>query len=74
MPRSLCSLAIGLGIPAVAIVIVPPLISNVQVSVLGIPLLFFWMFAWFPLTTICLAVSWYGFDRRHYTGQEGSRP
>lgn len=73
MPRSLWSLAIGLGIPAIAIVIVPPLISNAQVSVLGIPLLFFWMFACFPLTTICLAISWYGFDRRHYAAREGSR-
>lgn len=69
MPRSWPSLAIGLGIPVIAIVIVPPLIANATVSVFGIPLLFFWLFAWFPLTTVCLAISWYGFDRRHYRGR-----
>jgi hypothetical protein len=70
MLRSRWSLVIGLGIPVIAIVVVPPFIANTQVTVFGIPLLFFWMFAWFPLTSVCLGVSWFGFDRSHYLSQD----
>lgn len=52
------SLVIGLGVPAVAILVVMPLIANTDVAVAGIPLLFVWIFAWFPLTSLCLWLAW----------------
>lgn len=65
MVRDWRSLIIGLGIPAVAIFVVMPLISNTSVYVFGIPLLFLWIFAWFPLTTLCLWLAW-RIDEPHY--------
>lgn len=56
--RDVRSLAIGLGIPAVALLVVMPLLANTSVNIVGIPLLFAWMFAWFPLTSLCLWVAW----------------
>jgi hypothetical protein len=64
--RSWSSLIIGLGIPAMAILVGTTLVSDTDVFVAGIPLLFFWMFCCFPLTTLCLWISWRFFDRRHY--------
>jgi len=64
--RSWPSLLIGLGIPALAILVGTTLVSDTDGFVAGIPLLFFWMFCCFPLTTLCLWVSWRFFDRRHY--------
>ena len=52
------SLIIGLGIPAVAILVVMPLLADTDVHVLGVPLIFAWMFAWFPLTSVCLWFAW----------------
>ncbi|HLH59754.1 MAG TPA: hypothetical protein VKV33_11455 [Streptosporangiaceae bacterium] len=63
---SLWSVLIGLGLPATAIIVVVPIISGVRASVAGIPLVYFWIFLWFPLTFGCLAVSWYVFDRPRY--------
>jgi hypothetical protein len=65
MIRSWKSVVVGLGIPLVAIVVVLPLISNTSVYVFDIPLIFFWMFAWFPLTTLCLWIAW-RIDEPHY--------
>jgi hypothetical protein len=64
--RSWPSLIIGLGIPAMAILVGTMLVSDTDVFVAGIPLLFFWMFCCFPLTTLCLWISWRFFDRPHY--------
>jgi hypothetical protein len=66
MIRSWPSVLCGLGIPALAILVGIPLVSNTSVFVFGIPLVFFWMFCCFPLTTLCLWVSWRFFDRAHY--------
>lgn len=63
---SLWSVLIGLGLPATAIIVVLPAISGIRASVAGLPLVYFWIFLWFPLTFVCLAISWYGFDRRRY--------
>ena len=57
MEASRRSLIIGLGLPAAAILVVMPLLANTDVYVLGVPLLFAWMFAWFPLTSLCPLVS-----------------
>lgn len=58
MIRNWKSLAIGLFVPAIALLGVLPLLADTSVYVLGIPLLFFWIFAWFPLTTLCLWIAW----------------
>ncbi|MGI5471734.1 DUF3311 domain-containing protein [Streptomyces sp. CA-132043] len=58
MKESRKSLAIGLGLPVVAILVVMPLLADTGVYVLGIPLLWLWLFAWFPLTSLCLWAAW----------------
>jgi len=63
MRAGVASPLIGLGIPAVALLVVMPLIADTSVAVAGIPLLFFWVFLWIPLTSVCLWVSWHFFDR-----------
>ena len=60
------SVLVGLVLPASAILVGIPLVADTTAHVLGIPLLFFWMFACFPFTTACLWVSWRFFDRAHY--------
>jgi hypothetical protein len=52
------SLVVGLVVPAVAILVVMPLLANTDIAPLGIPLLFLWIFAWFPLTSLCLWLAW----------------
>lgn len=55
--------AIGLGIPFFAIAILLPLINQVDWTLWNIPFLYLWMFAWFVLTFVCLAICWFCFDR-----------
>ncbi len=52
------SLIIGLGLPAIGVLVVMPLLANTSVRVLGIPLLFVWIFVMFPLTSLCLWLAW----------------
>jgi hypothetical protein len=66
MIRSWPSLLIGLGIPAVAILGGVLTLGHSTAEVCGFPVVFFWMFCCFPLTTLCLWVSWRFFDRPHY--------
>lgn len=66
MIRSWPSLVVGLGIPAAAVLVGIPLVAGSSASVAGFPLVFFWMFCCFPLTTLCLWISWRFFDRQHY--------
>lgn len=65
MLRDVRSLAIGLGVPVVALVIAMPLLADTSLAVGGVPLLFAWIFAWFPLTSVCLWVAW-RIDEPHY--------
>lgn len=62
LPRSLW---LGLGVPSFALLVVMPLLANTDVYVAGIPLLFLWVFACFPLTSLCLYLAW-RMDQRHY--------
>lgn len=32
--------------------------------------MYFWIFLWFILTSICLAASWHLFDRKYYEIEE----
>lgn len=49
---------VGLIVPFVAIVALFPWYDRIHPMVLGFPFLYFWMFLWFPLTTICLYIAW----------------
>jgi hypothetical protein len=40
---------------------------------MGIPVVYGWVFLWFVLTTLCLATSWYLFDRKYYEDEEAFR-
>jgi uncharacterized membrane protein len=66
---NLGSVLIGLVVPFVAVVGGVALLGRAQSLVMGIPIVFFWVFLWFILTTLCLAASWYLFDRRYYQGE-----
>ena len=48
---------VGLVIPFLAIVGLFPWYNRVYPLVLGLPFLYFWIFLWFPLTTVCLALA-----------------
>lgn len=73
MFRRAASPLIGLGIPFVAIVVVLPFVSDTTIRVFGVPFLFFWIFLWFPLTSLCLAIAWFCFDRKDYDDDDGQR-
>jgi Protein of unknown function (DUF3311) len=59
---------IGLVIPFIAIVVVIPFVNAVDVRIFEIPFVFVWMFCWFVLTSVCLAICWFVFDR--HRGEE----
>lgn len=54
---------IGLGLPYVGVLGLLPWIASTEVDVLGVPLVYAWMFLWFGLTSACLFVCWHCFDR-----------
>ncbi|MCL4414784.1 MAG: DUF3311 domain-containing protein [Actinobacteria bacterium] len=60
------SLAIGLGVPVVAIMVVLPILSGSKMTIAGLPFVYFWLFLWFPLTSVCLFLSWWISDRHHF--------
>ena len=64
------SILIGLVIPFVAVVGGVAVLGRSELLVAGMPIVYFWVFLWFVLTSVCLAASWYLFDRRYYDGEE----
>lgn len=54
---------IGVVIPYVGVIGLLPWVNTVTFSVSGVPFLYLWIFAWFALTSLCLAICWYCFDR-----------
>jgi hypothetical protein len=66
---NLWSVLVGLVTPFVAVVGGVAVLGRSQSLVMGIPVVFFWVFLWFVLTTLCLAASWYLFDRGYYEGE-----
>ncbi len=67
------SVLVGLVVPFVAVVGGVAVLGRSQSLVMGIPVVYFRVFLWFVLTTVCLAASWYLFDRRYYEGEEDFR-
>jgi hypothetical protein len=54
---------IGLGIPYAGVIGLLPWIATKDAYILGVPLLYGWIFLWFVLTSGCLFICWYFFDR-----------
>jgi hypothetical protein len=54
---------IGLGLPYGGVLGLLPWIASADVYVLGVPLVYAWMFVWFVLTSACLFACWHWFDR-----------
>jgi nitrate/nitrite transporter NarK len=63
---------VGLVIPFVAVVGGVAVLGRFEFRVAGIPIVYFWVFLWFVLTTVCLAASWYLFDRKDFEEEEES--
>ena len=66
------SVVIGGVLPIAALLVVMPLLANTSVSVAGVPLLFAYVFALFPLTSLCLWVAW-RIDEPRYRDREVTR-
>lgn len=67
LSRKFASVFVGLVIPFVAVLGVIPFISRMDTTIMGFPILYFWIFLWFPLTTVCISISWH-LDRHIYEG------
>lgn len=66
------SVLVGLVLPFVAVVGGVAVLGRSEFMVAGIPIVYFWVFLWFVLTTVCLAASWYLFDRKDFEDEEES--
>lgn len=64
------SILVGLVIPFVGVVGGVAFLSQSRFLILGMPAVYFWVFLWFILTSICLAASWHFFDRKYHENQE----
>jgi hypothetical protein len=54
---------VGLGIPFLAIVPGVAVLSRLDTTVIGLPVAIAWLFFCIPLTSGCLAVCWFVYDR-----------
>ena len=64
------SVVVGLVVPFVAVVGGVAVLGGSEALVFGMPVVYFWMFSWFVLTTVCLAASWFLFDRGEFGDEE----
>lgn len=62
--NQLFNIVIGLIIPVVGLISGIIAFSNSDFFVLGFPILYFWMFMWFILTSVCISLSWHFFDSK----------
>ena len=54
---------VGIAIPFLSVIPTVPLLNRLAVAPLGLPLGIWWLFAAIPLTSLCLAICWFGHDR-----------
>jgi len=54
---------IGIGVPYVGVIGLLPWVAKMDRMVWGVPFIYAWIFAWFVLTSACLFICWYCFDR-----------
>ncbi|MFJ7407660.1 MULTISPECIES: DUF3311 domain-containing protein [unclassified Lysinibacillus] len=57
---------IGLVLPVVSVIAGLIYFRYSEHFILGFPILYFWMFLWFILTSICISCSWFFFDKKNY--------
>lgn len=57
------SLLIALGIPFVLLVGGVLLLGGSEATLMGIPVVFFYMFALFPVTSLLMGIAWRRYDR-----------
>ena len=62
--KTALNIIIGLLTPFVGVIGGIIFFRNSEQFVFGFPILYFWMFLWFVLTSICISLSWYLFDRK----------
>ena len=55
---------IGIAVPFLSVIPTVPLLNRLAVAPLGVPLGLLWLFACIPLASFCLAICWFGHDRR----------
>ncbi|GBQ66604.1 hypothetical protein AA103196_1447 [Ameyamaea chiangmaiensis NBRC 103196] len=53
----------GLGLPALAIMVGEYGLSDMRTTLLGMPVVLVWITAWMVLTSGCLGVCWLVWDR-----------
>lgn len=58
MSRELKSTVIGMAVPVVGVLAGIVLLGGSNVRVLGFPVVFAWLFAWMPITSLCLHLAW----------------
>jgi len=63
------SFVVGLVVPFIAVVGGVAVLGGSPALVLGMPVVYFWIFLWFFLTSACLAASWYFFDRDEFSDE-----
>lgn len=66
------SVLIGLVIPFVAVVGGVAFLGRSELLIAGMPIVYFWVFLWFILTSVCLAASWHFFDRGDFEEEEAN--
>ena len=66
-------LAIGLGVPFIAVVPTVPVLAAMRAAPFGVPVAVAWLFGCIPLTSACLALCWFLHDR-HEAGGEDAAP
>ncbi|HKD23940.1 MAG TPA: DUF3311 domain-containing protein [Rhizomicrobium sp.] len=55
---------IGIAVPFLSVIPTVPLLGRLDIAPFGVPLALLWLFACIPLTSLCLAICWFGHDRR----------
>lgn len=64
MVRPMLNIIIGVVIPFVGVIGGIIFFRNSEQFVWGFPILYFWMFMWFILTSLCISLSWHFFDSK----------
>ncbi|NPD66703.1 DUF3311 domain-containing protein [Lichenicola cladoniae] len=72
--RNASRLAIGLGVPFIAVVPTIPLLDRISMAWHGVPISVLWLFGCIPLTSACLATCWWLFDRHAVEPHDSGRP
>ena len=64
------SALLAIGVPFVGVLGGIVALSGSELTVLGFPILFAWLFLWMPPTSLCLHMAWKFFDRKDFEEAE----